>query len=224
MPPKVIPAGGKPDPRAEAIRLRITRHAIVPAKDLVANPLNFRVHPETQKKAVGEAIDKLGWVGEVLVNERTGHLIDGHLRVEREAAKNADVPVAYVDLSEEEERLALASLDPLSALAIEDEGRLRSLLDSLTTIDHDSVLGSFLSTNLQDAALIGLTREENPSPDGRSKRLSGHRTNICLVIPITNLARAEKAIAATGLQNRGEAIDVIFRKYLDAIGQFDLSA
>ena len=215
--------GPKAAPPAAKIRSRITRHAIVPAKSLKPNPLNFRIHPDTQKAAVGEAIDTLGWIEEIIVNERTGNIVNGHLRAERAASRDEEVPVSYVDLTEEEERLALATLDPLSALAVEDAGRSRELLDSLT-VDPESILGNFLETNLQEAALISLTRDDPKSsiPDERSKRLSGKRTNICLVIPLKDLGLAERAIAATGLQNRGEACQVIFRRYLDAVGQFDV--
>jgi hypothetical protein len=38
------------------------------------------------------------------------------------------IPVLYVDLSEDEERLVLASLDPLAAMATTDEAKLRDLL------------------------------------------------------------------------------------------------
>jgi len=41
------------------------------------------------------------------------------------------VPVVYVDLSEDEERLILATLDPLGALALGDKAKLGELLTLL---------------------------------------------------------------------------------------------
>jgi hypothetical protein len=43
------------------------------------------------------------------------------------------IPVVYVDLSEEEERLALAILDPIGAMARNDGDRLDELLASIST-------------------------------------------------------------------------------------------
>jgi ParB-like chromosome segregation protein Spo0J len=55
----------------------------------------------------------------VIVNDRTGHLIDGHLRtiVALGHAQSKTMPVVYVDLSADEERQALNLIDPISALA-----------------------------------------------------------------------------------------------------------
>nr|MBA3627289.1 hypothetical protein [Chloroflexota bacterium] len=48
---------------------------------LLANPKNWRIHPASQQGALASVLDDVGWVGQVLVNRRTGHLVDGHLRV-----------------------------------------------------------------------------------------------------------------------------------------------
>ncbi|MCY7417624.1 MAG: hypothetical protein LH650_03855, partial [Chloroflexi bacterium] len=50
----------------------------------------------------------MGWVQEVVVNNRTGYLVDGHLRAQLAISRDeATIPVVYVDLSEEEEALVL---------------------------------------------------------------------------------------------------------------------
>jgi hypothetical protein len=49
---------------------------------LLANPRNWRLHPSSQQEALASVLDDVGWVGQVLVNRRTGMLVDGHLRVE----------------------------------------------------------------------------------------------------------------------------------------------
>ena len=85
-------------------------------------------------------LDAVGYVAQVIVNQRTGHLIDGHLRVEEALShEQPTIPVLYVDLSEEEERLVLASLDPLAAMATIDEAKLRELLAEVS-VDSEALM------------------------------------------------------------------------------------
>ena len=75
-----------------------------PLDQILFNPRNWRVHPLNQQNALKGVLEEVGWVQEVIINQRTGHLVDGHLRCQlaaREGAKT--IPVKYVDLSEEEE-------------------------------------------------------------------------------------------------------------------------
>lgn len=102
------------------------------------NPRNWRVHPLNQQNALKGVLDEVGWVQEVIVNQRTGNLIDGHLRCQlaaREGAKT--IPVVYVDLSEEEEALVLSTLDPIAAMATTDKQKLDELFASIDTDNAD---------------------------------------------------------------------------------------
>lgn len=67
---------------AASWRSRIVDHAHVPPADLVPNPRNWRARPADQQGAFTGALTEVGWVAEVLVNRTTGHVVDGHLRVE----------------------------------------------------------------------------------------------------------------------------------------------
>ncbi len=97
---------------------------------LLAHPSNWRTHPKAQREALREVLDTVGYVAQVIVNQRTGHLVDGHLRVEEALSHGQPtIPVLYVDLSPDEERLVLASLDPLAAMATTDEAKLRAADD-----------------------------------------------------------------------------------------------
>ena len=58
-------------------------------------------------------------------------VVDGHARVEEAITAGANVPVLYLDLSEDDERFVLATLDPISALATYDAGILDQLLDGV---------------------------------------------------------------------------------------------
>lgn len=112
---------------------------------LLANPLNWRTHPMRQRMMMRGAMREIGWVQQVIVNQRTGHVVDGHLRIEEAISANEPkIPVLYVDLSEEEEKVVLATLDPLGALAGTSTERLEDLLDGLTVTDD--ALGRLLAS------------------------------------------------------------------------------
>ena len=116
---------------------RIVRHADVAPADLVPNPRNWRTHPNEQQRALGGALSEVGWVAEVLVNQTTGHVVDGHLRIELALArKEPTVPVTYVELTVDEERIVLATLDPLAAMADAETEALAQLLAGLEPADE----------------------------------------------------------------------------------------
>ena len=101
---------------------------------LLANPANWRIHPKPQQDALGDALDDIGWIQQVVVNRQSGHLIDGHLRVSLAMRNNEPtVPVLYVDLDPREEALALATLDPIAAMAAADKEQLDALLREVDT-------------------------------------------------------------------------------------------
>lgn len=103
---------------------------------LLANPANWRVHPKQQQAALSGVLSRVGWVQRVIVNQRTGHVVDGHLRVALALSRGeATVPVLYVDLSPEEEALVLATLDPVAGMAATDATQLGDLLTSLSGED-----------------------------------------------------------------------------------------
>lgn len=113
-------------------RSRIVGQGEEDPEQLLANPRNWRIHPGYQQDALSEALDKIGWVQQIIVNTVTGHVVDGHLRVLTAQRKGESlVPVVYVELTPEEEHLALATLDPIAALAATDDGALKGLLADL---------------------------------------------------------------------------------------------
>ncbi len=113
--------------------------------DLLAHPLNARRHPGAQRDALRESLGELGWVDIVKVNRRTGHVVDGHARVEEAISAGAPVPVLYLDLSEEQEQRMLVSFDPIAALAEWD----------------GEVLGRLLAaTEIESAGLVALLADQ----------------------------------------------------------------
>ncbi len=118
-------------------RNRITCSGTIKVTEAVANPLNFRLHPPVQSQALSAALDQVGWVQQVVVNTTTGNLIDGHLRVELAKERGEDeLPCLFVELTDDEERLVLASLDPIAAMAGADQARLAELLASIESQDE----------------------------------------------------------------------------------------
>lgn len=140
---------------------------MVAADQLLANPYNWRIHPERQQKALAASLDGVGWVQDVIVNQRNGHVIDGHLRVALAISKGEQVPVKYVDLSDEEERLVLATLDPLAAMAATDRDMLEDILSGLREtelVQDDGALDTLLhqvaaETNVPYGEYIGKAPE-----------------------------------------------------------------
>jgi len=126
---------------------RIVGHDTKPASWFLANEANWRIHPKNQQDSLGGVLDEVGWVQDVIVNKRTSEewgadqnietLVDGHLRITL-ALRNGDetpVPVKYVDLSPDEERLVLLTLDPLGAMAASDKAKLDELMRAVQSDD-----------------------------------------------------------------------------------------
>ena len=121
-------------------RNRITGSGEEAPDQLLANPANWRIHPKAQQDALAGALDEVGWVQQILVNRRTGFVVDGHARVALALSRGEPaVPVVYVDLDPREEALVLATLDPIGAMAGRDEEKLRALLVDVT-VDNAGLL------------------------------------------------------------------------------------
>lgn len=112
----------------------IVGYRLVPPDQLLAHPLNARRHPNAQREALRASLRALGWIAPVVVNLITGHVIDGHARVEEAlSAEVPAVPVIEVELTPEQEALALASFDPITAMAAYDRDALDTLLREVDT-------------------------------------------------------------------------------------------
>jgi DNA modification methylase len=127
---------------------RIVEHGEVPPEELTAHPDNWRVHGAVQTAALASVLGEVGLVQGVIVNKTTGHLLDGHLRVELAKAEGQPtVPVVFVELSEEEERVVLASLDPIAAMATADRTKLSELLAGIENPDLAGLLEAVARAN-----------------------------------------------------------------------------
>jgi hypothetical protein len=138
---------------------RIVGEGMVAAGELVPHPQNWRKHPANQAGALGKTLDGVGWVQRVIVNRRTGRMLDGHLRAElaRKQGEATPVPVVYVDLSEDEERAVLATIDPIANMAVADDEALAGLVRSIEDADLRSVAGEL-------AQVLNVQVDEPPAP------------------------------------------------------------
>jgi len=137
-------------------RNRIVRYGTMPANEFLANPANARRHPVAQREALRGSFDVLGIIAPVLVNAKTSFVLDGHARIEECLSRDENmlIPFIEVDLTEDEEALALASFDWITQMAYYDRPALESLLDGIDT--DNAALQSLLSDMAKDHGLIDL--------------------------------------------------------------------
>lgn len=133
---------------------------------LLANPKNARRHPQNQQAALADVLDEVGVVQRVIVNKRTGYVVDGHARIALALRQGQPtIPVLYVDLDEREEALILATLDPISAMSLYDAEALDGLLRAVDT--GSAELQRLLGDLATDAGLYGLGKADGSGdPEG----------------------------------------------------------
>ncbi len=137
---------------------RIVGYGEEPPENFIANPDNWRTHPRHQRQALRGLLEEVGCVQNVIVNTTTGHMIDGHLRVELALEDGQpSVPVTFVTLTEAEEAKVLATLDPLGGLAGTDQTVLNQLLDDIES-SNEALLDLLASLRVEP-------EEEKPGKD-----------------------------------------------------------
>mgnify|MGYP001602758133 CR=1 FL=1 len=115
---------------------KITHYSDEPPEQLLGSPFNWRTHPAHQQNVLAGTLGDIGWLVPIICNEVTGHIVDGHMRAALALRHDmATVPVAWVRLTEAEEKLAIASIDPIAALAGADQTQLAALLTDIHTTD-----------------------------------------------------------------------------------------
>lgn len=146
-------------------RNRIVGMEMADPASLLANEKNWRVHPKHQQDVMDETLDRVGFVRTVLVNLRKDDswgnrrgiptVLDGHLRAKRAISTGQrEIPITYVDLTEEEENYVLATLDPIAQLAAVDRDMLGDLIVDIPDIDPSTL------SMLND--LVGEIRGDKP--------------------------------------------------------------
>jgi hypothetical protein len=143
------------------VRNRIKCHRKVRAGDLLAHEWNFRVHPAGQNAALAGIYQEVGFARSLLAYELADgrlKLIDGHLR--RDIDPDMEVDVEVLDVTEEEARKLLLSIDPLASLA-EQQEQFRQRLLEITPI-RSTELQAALQASVDDL----LKTRHTPPPGG----------------------------------------------------------
>jgi hypothetical protein len=150
------------------VRNRIIRHVRVRAGDLVPHELNARRHPAVQREALVDLYAEVGFARSLLAYQLPDgrlKLIDGHLR--RDMDPDMQVDVEVLDVSEDEARKLLLSIDPLAELAENDSAMLDELR-RLTTTSSDALANLWRSidaaTALHEMVEETLRRKPTPPP------------------------------------------------------------
>lgn len=125
------------------IRNRIKDHRRVRAGDLVPHEWNFRTHPHSQRAALESLYQEVGFARSLLAYELPDgrlKLIDGHLR--RDMDPDMEVEVEILDVTEDEARTLLLSIDPLTQLA-QTQDQLRTRLMELAPLPSPELLAAW---------------------------------------------------------------------------------
>lgn len=119
----------------ETVRDRVKGLKRIKASDLVPHPANWRIHGETQRKAMIGALSEIGCAGALVVRPKNGkhEILNGHLRAE--IMPDQKVPCVVVDLDDDEAMKFLISYDSIGAMAEMDRVQLADLLSGVTPID-----------------------------------------------------------------------------------------
>ncbi len=141
---------------------------------IMFNPRNWRIHPMGQQNALKGVLEEIGWVQQVIVNKRTGNLVDGHLRCQLAMREgNKSIPVLYVDISEEEEMTVLATLDPIGSMAVTDREKMKELMNSME--EESTQIDELISEIAENNMLAEMGGFERPTYDNTEfvERLGG---------------------------------------------------
>lgn len=103
------------------------RLELVEAGKLKSNPRNWRKHPPSQIAAFQAVLNDVGFISPVLLNETTGHLLDGHMRA-ASVPPTMMIPVLVGRWSLAQEKEILATYNPIAGLAEIDPENTRALL------------------------------------------------------------------------------------------------
>jgi hypothetical protein len=152
-----------------APRSRIKCHRRIRAGDLVPHEWNFRQHPERQKAALQAIYQEVGFARSLLAYELPDgrlKLIDGHLR--RDLDPDMEVDVEILDVTDDEARALLLSIDPLAALAQTQE-QLHRRLQELTPVVSEDLRNAWeQSARAAHHALSATHHASRPTPHDHS--------------------------------------------------------
>lgn len=196
-----------------------TSNQMVALAGLKPHPQNYNRHPAEQVKRLAKSLSKFGQVRSVVVWRDTilaGHGVVEAARSLKWTSVRADVlpddypeelALAYVAADNELAKQGDPDLAQLAAILEQSKAADAELLEAIGYSDAEleRLLEELEVTSLQDAM------------PAEGKRLSGDASKqIKAVLYAEDVSEFERAILATGLRNRAEALLSICRYYLDS--------
>ena len=134
--------------------------------ELPENPSNWKAHPQEQLDVIRRSVERFGPLKPLgTFNTRTGFLIDGHARKTLYAGKGP-MPVWFVDVPEDLEAEALATLDPSGWACTPDKAKFADLLSRFKLPDGPT--GKLLENVKRSAQLLNPEAAEERPDDQAS--------------------------------------------------------
>jgi hypothetical protein len=100
---------------------------------LLANPNGAFIHPQNQQRALVMLLNEIGWIVPIIVNQRTGHVVDGGRRVLCALDQGVRrIPVLYVDLDQQEEKVVSLAYNATGKQALYDTKKVDETYFSLS--------------------------------------------------------------------------------------------
>jgi hypothetical protein len=192
---------------------------------LLEHPDNWRLHPDHQRQIMQGVLVDLGWTDRVKVSRRAGRhdlIVDGHLRTMLARAAGELVPLEPLTMTDEEERMALASHDSLTALSDTDYEALQRTLSGIGHAGGEAVGGLFddLEAQINDALAMKKQYEGRTETNFNSvqKSFAARKVVIKAVYALEEAELFETALEATGEINRAKAMQILASSYLRSKG------
>lgn len=152
---------------------------------LIPHPDNWRIHGDTQRAAINDILTDIGWAGCTLVNVNSNHILNGHLRQEEAIKVGSEIPVLWIDVTEEEELTLLATIDPMSTMAGTDWSKLSEIQSRVAGAISESVATLVEDVKEQGMGAVDLPPQETSAfyypPDARQEHVE--RRNETSTIP-----------------------------------------
>jgi hypothetical protein len=143
------------------MRNRIKEHRTVKARDLVPHELNPRSHTQEQREALQALLGEIGFARSLLAYELPDgrlKLIDGHLR-QGTLDPDEAITVEVLDVTDDEARKLLLSIDPLAQLAGYDQTTLDTLRGAVET-DNQTLAALWATVNAAQAVTTEALKRE----------------------------------------------------------------